>query len=125
MMTNRLGNGVKRTPEMSCNISNIIQSTDNTQYICGLLKQLSSQANFWNYSVWMQCRGKRVNGGHLREMQAKTKTISKVENLHEWAFSLKGVLRKYAVWNSFNTTKIFQEVITEGVALTGIPHPQG
>jgi hypothetical protein len=42
-------------------------------------------------------RGERVNGGHLREMQAKTKTTRKVETLHERAFSLKGILLKYAV----------------------------
>jgi hypothetical protein len=42
-------------------------------------------------------KGERVNGGHLREMQDKIKTIRKVENLHKLAFSLKGVLLKYAV----------------------------
>jgi hypothetical protein len=34
-------------------------------------------------------RGEPVNGGHLREMQDKTKSISKVENLHKREFSLK------------------------------------
>jgi hypothetical protein len=43
-----------------------------------------------------QYRGERVNGGHVREIQDKIKTTRKVENLHKRAFSLKGVLLKYA-----------------------------
>jgi hypothetical protein len=42
-------------------------------------------------------RGERVNGGHIREMKDKTKSISKVENLHERAFSMEGILLKYVV----------------------------
>jgi hypothetical protein len=53
------------------------------------------------------CRGEGVNGGHVREMQDKIKTIRKVENLHKREFSLKGVPLKYAVRNGFNATKIF------------------
>jgi hypothetical protein len=41
-------------------------------------------------------RGERVNGGHVRDMQNKIKNVRKVENLHKRAFSLKGVLLKYA-----------------------------
>jgi hypothetical protein len=36
------------------------------------------------------CRGERVNGGHLREMQDKTKRKHKAENLYKLAFILKG-----------------------------------
>jgi hypothetical protein len=43
-------------------------------------------------------------------MQDKTESICKVENLHKWAFSLKGIFLKCAVWNAFNI-KIFLEGI--------------
>jgi hypothetical protein len=46
--------------------------------------------------VFSQCRGERANGGHLREMQDKTKNIQ-VETLYKLAFSLKGLVLKYAV----------------------------
>jgi hypothetical protein len=42
-------------------------------------------------------RGERVNGGHLKEMQNKTKSIRKVETLYKLAFSPKGLFLKYAV----------------------------
>jgi hypothetical protein len=42
-------------------------------------------------------RGERANGDHLREMQDKTKNIHEVETLYKLAFSLKGLVLKYAV----------------------------
>jgi hypothetical protein len=42
-------------------------------------------------------RGGRVNGGHLREQQDKTKSIRKVENIYKPTFNIKGLLLKYAV----------------------------
>jgi hypothetical protein len=52
-------------------------------------------------AYWLQVftiiRGERANGGHLREMQDKTKNIHEVETLYKLAFSLKGLALKYAV----------------------------
>jgi hypothetical protein len=53
--------------------------------------------SFMNIRELFRCRGERVNGSHLRDKQDKIKTICKVENLHKWAFGLKGVLLKYTV----------------------------
>jgi hypothetical protein len=39
-------------------------------------------------------RGKRVNVDHQREMQGKTKSIRKVENLSKLEFSVKDLLLK-------------------------------
>jgi hypothetical protein len=50
--------------------------------------------------------GERANGGHLREMQDKTKSVHRVETLYKLAFSLKGLVLKYAVGNTFNVTKL-------------------
>jgi hypothetical protein len=47
--------------------------------------------------VTRKIRGKRVNGDHLREVQYKRKSIGKDENLHELAFSMKGLPLTYAV----------------------------
>jgi hypothetical protein len=47
--------------------------------------------------IFRLSRGNRVHGGHLREMQDKIETVCEVENFHKRAFSLKGVLLKYAV----------------------------
>jgi hypothetical protein len=45
----------------------------------------------------MKLRRERANGGHLREMQDKTKSIHEVETLYKLAFGLKGLVLKYAV----------------------------
>jgi hypothetical protein len=41
-------------------------------------------------------RGEWVNDGHLRQMQDKTKCICNVKYVPKRAFSLKGILHKYA-----------------------------
>jgi hypothetical protein len=42
-------------------------------------------------------RGGPVNGGHLRELQDKTKSIRRVENVYKLEFSGKHVLLQYAM----------------------------
>jgi hypothetical protein len=37
-------------------------------------------------AVTLKSRGEQVNGGHLRELQDKTKNIRKVENVYKLAF---------------------------------------
>jgi hypothetical protein len=49
------------------------------------------------HSLANKSSGERANGGHLREMQDKTKNIHEVQTLYKLAFSLKGLVLKYAV----------------------------
>lgn len=53
-------------------------------------------------TVARKIRGKRGNGGHLRELQYKLKSIGKVENLHQLASSMKVLPLTYAVRKTLN-----------------------
>lgn len=70
-------------------------------------------------SKWQQ-----VNGGHVRELLDKNKSIRKVEHVYKLIFSMKDLLFKRVI---FKTVKIIilYEVINYETGLARFPHYKG